>query len=131
MAIRDRIEKYRTVGGASDLVRVEVLVPPARRGDIVEHAAKLRGAHRSNETWSDEHEGLFQEAIRRFGARCLWNMPTTRTIDGLLRIASHLKNEGGMSAWALANRIKDFTENAARRVPEEDLENAYEGPQPR
>ena len=131
MSTRERIERYRTSGGASDLVRVEVLVPPARRSDIIEHAAKLRDAHRSKEVWSDEHESLFQEATRRFGAQCLWNMPTTRTIDGLTRIASRLRSDGGMPAWVLANRIQELTNHATRPIPEENTENAYEGPNPR
>ena len=42
MSLRKRIEKYRCSGGAADLVKVEVLVPPSARDDVLRLAAKLR-----------------------------------------------------------------------------------------
>jgi len=41
-----RQERYKTTGGAADLVKVETLVPAACRAQILELAAKLRDEHR-------------------------------------------------------------------------------------
>ncbi len=46
MGIRERIQRYRTTGAASDLARVEVLVPPEARDQILSLAERLRDQHR-------------------------------------------------------------------------------------
>ena len=46
MGIRERIQRYKTEGAAAGLARVEVLVPPEGRGQILELAKRLRGDHR-------------------------------------------------------------------------------------
>ena len=62
MANRDRVKRYKTEGAAADLVRVEVLVPPNKRGQIVNLAALLRQEHRA----SRAKDAL--EPLRRFRA---------------------------------------------------------------
>jgi hypothetical protein len=47
IAARKRIKKYRSEGGAADLARVEVLVPPAARNEILAIASRLRAEHRN------------------------------------------------------------------------------------
>lgn len=46
MGKAERQERYKTTGGASDLVKVETLVPAACRSRILELAAQLREEHR-------------------------------------------------------------------------------------
>ncbi len=46
MSVRERIQRYRQTGAAAGLVRVEVLVPPESRDQILTLAARLRGEHR-------------------------------------------------------------------------------------
>jgi len=46
MGARDRIHRYRTTGGAADLVRVEVLVPLEARDGVLSLAKRLREEHR-------------------------------------------------------------------------------------
>lgn len=46
MSVRERIRRYKQTGGAAGLTRVEVLVPPEARGQVVALAARLRREHR-------------------------------------------------------------------------------------
>lgn len=46
MAKRERQVRYKTTGGAADLVKVETLVPVEGRGEILALARKLRHEHR-------------------------------------------------------------------------------------
>lgn len=46
MSMRQRQDRYKTTGGAADLVKVETLVPAANRARILELAKKLREEHR-------------------------------------------------------------------------------------
>ena len=46
MGIRERIQRYRDSGAAADLVRVEVLVPPDTRDQVLSLAERLRDEHR-------------------------------------------------------------------------------------
>ena len=48
MPVRKRIEKYRNSGGAADLVRVGVLVPPSSRDEVLRLAERLRVDHRNS-----------------------------------------------------------------------------------
>ena len=56
MAARNRTLRYRSEGAGAGLVRVEVLVPPAARTAILEHAARLRAEHRQPLGWSERME---------------------------------------------------------------------------
>jgi hypothetical protein len=60
----------------------------------------------SNRDWTPEFNALFDEAVERFGAWCLWNVPRTRSFEALQVISEKLRENGNMSAWRLAERIK-------------------------
>jgi hypothetical protein len=47
-AAHQRVKKYRSEGGAADLARVEVLVPPSAREEILAVASRLRAEHPSD-----------------------------------------------------------------------------------
>ena len=47
-AARQRVKKYRSEGAGADLARVEVLVPPWARKEILAVASRLRAEHRAN-----------------------------------------------------------------------------------
>lgn len=46
MSARERIRRYKESGGAAGLIRVEVLVPPEAREQVIAVAARLRREHR-------------------------------------------------------------------------------------
>lgn len=46
MGVRERIQRYKTTGAAAGLARVEVLVPPQARDQILSLAERLRDEHR-------------------------------------------------------------------------------------
>lgn len=91
MATRDRIKRHKTTGGAASLVRAEVLVPPGDGQKIIE---------------ADEIDRLFNEAVTRYGKRCLWNVDPQPTSGGMRVIADKLRKHGDMEAWKLATRIR-------------------------
>jgi hypothetical protein len=104
MPVRHRIEKYRSSGGAADLVRVEVLVPPFGRDDVLRLAAKLRSEHRDNK----ELRGLYDLALSLYGARVLDNidldrLPGLRARAGV--VARALMERGDARAFVLGREI--------------------------
>lgn len=104
MSVRRRIEKYRGSGGAADLVRVEVLVPPSARDDVLRLAAKLRSEHRD----SKELRRLCARALSLYGARVLDNvdldrLPALRARAGV--IARALMERGDVRAFVLGREI--------------------------
>jgi hypothetical protein len=46
MSVQERIKRYKTTGAGAGLTRVEVLVPPEGRGQVVTLAKRLRDEHR-------------------------------------------------------------------------------------
>jgi hypothetical protein len=48
---------------------------------------------------------LYDEAMARFGARCLWNAAPSRSVEGLRVVTDRLRRYGGMDAWRLESRI--------------------------
>src|SRR5882762_6073060 len=62
---RQRIKKYRSEGGAADLARVEVLVPPSARKEILAAASRLRAEHRA----SKELRALYNKALALYRTR--------------------------------------------------------------
>jgi hypothetical protein len=114
MSARERIVRYRTEGGAADLVRVEVLVPPEGRQEVVDLAARLRSDHRAKAAEVDMLMPLFEEAVDLFGARCLWNLKPEPTPTGMRVIAERLRKHGDMDAWRLASRIQKAVGHAVR-----------------
>jgi uncharacterized membrane-anchored protein len=104
MPPRQRIEKYRSSGGAADLVRVEVLVPPAARDDVLRLAARLRSDHRDDK----ELRRLCERALSLYGARVLDNvdldrLPGMRARAGV--IARALMERGDARAFVLGRQI--------------------------
>lgn len=63
--------------------------------------------------WTEEHEKLYNEAMTRFRARCLWSANPSRSSHGLAIIADRLRSHGGMEAWKLAEKIRKAVGNAA------------------
>jgi hypothetical protein len=104
MSVRRRIEKYHSSGGAADLVKVEVLVPPSARDDILRLAASLRSEHRG----SKELRRLCDRALSLYGARVLDNvdldrLPALRARAGV--IARALMERGDARAFVLGREI--------------------------
>jgi hypothetical protein len=75
MSVQERIERYRKSGGASDLVRVEVLVPASGRDELLAHAARLRNDHRAER---QKLQQRIDEAVARYGVRVLDNIDLSR-----------------------------------------------------
>jgi hypothetical protein len=92
MSAANRVKKYRHEGGAADLVRVEVLVPPAARNDIVTLAARLRRQHRDTK----EIRALYEEALRSYRTRILDNVDLDRL--------PNLRSRAAVAARALIDR---------------------------
>ena len=104
MAIRERIEKYRNSGGASDLVRVEVLVPAAARDDVLRLAARLRSDHRDDKSL----RAMCDRALSLYGARILDNVDLDRLPDLRARagvIGRAMIERGDARAFALGREI--------------------------
>jgi hypothetical protein len=104
MSVRKRIAKYHSSGGAADLVKVEVLVPPSARDDILRLAARLRSEHRD----SKELRRLCDRALSLYGARVLDNvdldrLPALRARAGV--IARALMERGDARAFVLGREI--------------------------
>ena len=105
MTVRDRVRRYREVGGAADLVRVEVLLPAAKRDQIIEMAARLRQEHRKRRKQLDN---LIGEAIDIYGVRILDNIDLNRVPDRTSKarvVASALMERGDGRAFVLARKI--------------------------
>lgn len=105
MPARDRVRKYRETGGASDLVRVEVLVPSSRRDEIVADAARMRAEHRARKKRLQE---ICDLAVDRYALRVLDNVDLGR-VKGIERqapvIADALMERGDARAFAMGRRI--------------------------
>ncbi|MBB3607744.1 hypothetical protein [Rhizobium sp. BK602] len=105
MAARDRIQRYRESGGASDLVRVEVLVPAARRHDILSHAAEMRAEHRQRK---ERLQQDIEDALSRYGVRLLDNIDLDRLPEVAQKvkvIAKALMERGDARAFAMGRRM--------------------------
>lgn len=113
MAAQDRMLRYKSKGGAAGLVRVEVLVPPDDRRKILDLATRLRVDHRRKAMETGRLAALFDEAVTRYGTRCLWNVKPQPTPGGMLVIADKLRKHGDMEAWKLAARIREALDDAA------------------
>lgn len=105
MSARDRVRRYREIGGASDLVRVEVLVPLAQRDAIVSEAARMRAAHREKK---QRVKALCAKAVDRYAVRVFDNVDLSRVSDPLKQgsvIASALIERGDARAFAMGRQI--------------------------
>jgi len=126
MPIRQRIEKYRGSGGAADLVRVEVLVPPSGRDDVIRLAARLRSDHRDSkelqakelqtkELQAKELQAMCDRALSLYGPRILDNVDLGRLPDLRSRaevIARAMIERGDARAFALGREILARVETA-------------------
>ena len=105
MSVRDRIQRYRETGGASDLVRVEVLVPASCRDDIVSKAAQMRDSHRQRKAQLQQQVDM---ALELYGVRILDNIDPGRLDDVSKRarvIAKALIERGDARAFAMGRRM--------------------------
>jgi hypothetical protein len=103
---RKRVEKYRREGGAADLVRVEVLVPPAARKQILAIASSLRAEHRNNK----EIRSLYDNALRLYRTRILDNIDLDRLPDLRSRsavVARAMIDRGDARAFAMGRQMLD------------------------
>lgn len=105
MSAKERIKRYRETGGASDLVRVEVLVPKAHRDEIVSAAAKLRRAHRAEKNRLSE---FIRIATERYGLRVFDNIDIEK-LDDLPQqariVANALMERGDARAYAMGREM--------------------------
>jgi hypothetical protein len=76
-AAHKRMKKYRSKSGAADLARVEVLVPPSARKEILAMASRLRAEHRGNK----ELRSLYDNALPLYRTRILDNVDLDRLPD--------------------------------------------------
>src|SRR5438128_12685029 len=104
--LRRRLGRGHSIGGPA---------ASSRRPRVVAIAEEMRRLHpRAEGALSANLTTLFNEAVERYRAQCLWNIQPRATIDGLRTIAKRLKKHGGMAAWRLATRIEQSVDNAAR-----------------
>jgi hypothetical protein len=104
---RQRIEKYRKEGGAADLVRVEVLIPPSARDEVLAMAAGLRLKHRN----SKELRSLYDHALKSYRARILDNVDLDRLPDFPSRaavVARGMMDRGDARAFAMGRQMLDL-----------------------
>jgi len=105
-AARKRVKKYRSEGGAADLVRVEVLVPPSARNEILAIASRLRAEHRGNK----ELRELYDDALRSYRVRILDNVDLDRLPDLRSRaavVARAMIDRGDARAFAIGRKMLD------------------------
>jgi hypothetical protein len=108
----ERVKKYRSVGGAADLARVEVLVPPAARDEILAFASRLRAQHRNHK----ELDSLYDLALRLYGARILDHVDLERLPDLRSRAAVAARamiDRGDARAFAMGREMLDLIEAMA------------------
>ena len=74
---------FADMGGGAGLDRVEVLVPPSGRAEILAHASRLREDFRRN----NELRSLYDRALQSYGARILDNVDLDRLPDFRSRAA--------------------------------------------
>jgi hypothetical protein len=106
IAARKRVKKYRSEGGAADLVRVEVLVPLSARSEILAVASRLRAEHRRNK----ELRSLYDTALRSYRTRILDNLDLDRLPDLRSRaavVARAMIDRGDARAFAIGRRMLD------------------------
>ena len=111
LPLREQTDRYRPTGAGSGMVQAEMPVPPMGRPVILIDASGFQ--HEARSDAGAELEKLHDEAVRRFGAQCLWSASPSRTPDGMLVVADRLRRYGGMDAWALAARIRKVLARAS------------------
>jgi hypothetical protein len=107
------MKKYRSKGGAADLARVEVLVPPSARKEILAIASRLRAEHRGNK----ELRSLYDDALRLYRTRILDNVDLDRLPDLRSRAAVAARamiDRGDARAFAMGRAMLDRVAAMAR-----------------
>jgi hypothetical protein len=110
---RHRVKKYRTEGGAADLVRVEVLIPPEARQEVLAIASRLRARHRREKQLSS----LFEKALVSYGPRILDNVDLDRLPDLRSRAAVAARamiDRGDARAFAVGRQMLDLVQVMGR-----------------
>lgn len=105
-AARNRVKKYRSQGGAADLARVEVLVPPAARDEILALASRMRAEYRGNK----ELRSLYDDALKLYRTRILDNIDLDRLPDFRSRaavVARAMIDRGDARAFAIGRQMLD------------------------
>jgi hypothetical protein len=105
MSVQDRIKRYRSAGGAADLVRVEVLVPPGSRDEILSQAAAMRSSYRQRRARLEES---IEVAVMRYGVRVLDNIDLSRlaSVEEKARVlAQALMARGDVRAFAAGRKL--------------------------
>src|SRR5260370_31712318 len=103
-AAHQRVKRYRSEGGAADLVRVEVLVPPSAREEILAVASRLRAEHRGNK----ELRALYDKALALYRTRILDNVDLDRLPDLRSRaavLARPIIHRGDARAFAIGRQM--------------------------
>ena len=114
VAARKRVKRYRREGGAADLVRVEVLVPPGAREEVIAMASRLRAEHRGRK----ELRALYDEALRAYRTRILDNVDLDRLPDLRSRAAVAARamiERGDARAFAIGRRMLDRIDAMEKR----------------
>src|ERR1700731_2210622 len=109
-----RVRKYRSEGGAADLVRVEVLVPPAAREEILAAASRMRAAHRNGRGL----KVILHKAVCLYSPRILDNVDLDRLPDLRSRAAGAARamiDRGDARAFALGRKMLDHVDGMATR----------------
>ena len=103
-AARQRVKRYRSEGGGADLARVEVLVPPSARKEILAVASRLRAEHRANK----ELRALYDNALALYRTRILDNVDLDRLPDLRSRaavVARAMIDRGDARAFAMGRQM--------------------------
>ena len=103
---KKRLKKYRSEGGAVDLVGVGVLLTPAARDEILAVASRSHAVHRANK----ELRSLYDEALRLYRTRILDNVDLDRLPDLKARAAVAARaiiDRGDARAFAMGRQLLD------------------------
>src|SRR6266481_2660820 len=106
-AVHQRVRRYRSGGGGADLARVEVLVPPSARKEILAVASRLRAEHRGNK----KLRALYDEALALYRVRILDNVDLDRLPDFRSRaavVARAMIDRGDAHAFAMGRQMLEL-----------------------
>jgi hypothetical protein len=109
VAKRDRQQRYKTTGAAADLIKVETLVPPEGREQILHLAAKLRADHRraSAVRPAPADVGAVVARLRELCARQPRRYTLPENIDSLVVTSVNVPFPNPIDAASLARAIGD------------------------
>ena len=128
MGVRERIRRYKTTGGAADLSRVEVLVPPESRNQILSLAERLRDEYRRRKAARPVNAERVNDRaklmIHRLVARRIASDPelVDRAREALLRLRATGEPYEHISEWEdlLARQPTDLRRTICARSDKMD-----------